>query len=118
MIDLDKAREIINYYRKMLRGLVDTRPYYVNWAWVQASISLADNTISRVLLDWALRGGDLGSWRRALRENNYSTEYVFKGYRFGEELPWDNIVLGYGVEDVLEKEYFMYEVLSRKSSYS
>ena len=118
MIDLDRARKIINYYRKMLRGLVDTRPYYVNWAWVQASISLADKTISRVLLDWALRGGDLGSWRRALRENNYSTEYVFKGYRFGEELPWDNIVLGYGVEDVLEKEYLMYEVLSRKSSYS
>ncbi len=105
MVNLDYAKNIIKYYRSELRGIVETRPLHINWAWVQGSIALADNSIGRVLADWSIMGGDLGSWRRALRIHSYSTKYLFNGYRFGEELPWDNIVIGSGVEEILEKEY-------------
>lgn len=105
MIDLEKAKSIVRYYRKELRGLIDTRPLYVNWAWIQGSIALADKKISKVLIDWSLGGGDLGSWRRALKNNNYSTSYLFNGYKYGEELPWNDIVLDEYIEKTLESEY-------------
>jgi radical SAM superfamily enzyme YgiQ (UPF0313 family) len=107
MIDLGYARNVIRYYRRELRGIVETRPLHINWAWVQGSIALADNSIGRVLADWSIMGGDLGGWRRALRIHNYSTKYLFNGYRFGDELPWDNIVIGSDVEELLEREYMV-----------
>ncbi|ABN70429.1 Radical SAM domain protein [Staphylothermus marinus F1] len=106
MIDLEKAKNIVRYYRGELKGLIDTRPLYVNWAWIQGSIALANNNISKVLVEWSLSGGDLGSWRRALRNNSYSTSYLFNGYRYGEPLPWDDIVLDEYVEKTLESEYY------------
>ncbi|ADI32212.1 Radical SAM domain protein [Staphylothermus hellenicus DSM 12710] len=106
MIDLGKAKNIIRYYRGELKGLVNTRPLYVNWAWIQGSIALADKSISKVLAEWSLGGGDLGSWRRALRNNSYSTSYLFNGYRYDEPLPWDDIVLDKYVEKTLESEYY------------
>ncbi len=113
MIDLGKAREIIAYARRELRGVVDTRPLYVNWAWVQASIALADNSISRILVEWAMGGGGLGGWRRVLKRNAYSTKYVFNGWSRDRELPWDKVVVGEFVEDVVEKEYTVLKSLLR-----
>ncbi|MCD6489034.1 MAG: radical SAM protein [Desulfurococcales archaeon] len=107
MIELDKAKNIIRYVRNELGRAVDTRPLYVNWAWVQASIALADKSIAPVLISWARYGGDLGGWRKALAEHNYSTKYVFTGWSYGSTLPWDKIRIGYYVEDVVEQEYFV-----------
>lgn len=105
MIDLDRAKKIVSYIKRELGRLVDTRPLYVNWAWIQASISLADESIGKLLIEWALEGGGLGGWRRALRRTGFSTKYVFTGWRYGEKLPWDNIIVGEYVEEVVEKEY-------------
>jgi len=117
MIDLEKARRIIKIVRNELGGLVETRPYYVNWAWVQASIALGDWEVSRLLVEWGLMGGGLGNWRRIVKEHGYSTKYVFNGWEYGKTLPWDYIVIGEYVEDVLEKEYIvMRKLLSFTSS--
>ncbi|WFO76336.1 radical SAM protein [Desulfurococcaceae archaeon MEX13E-LK6-19] len=111
MIDLERAKQIISYTRNELRGLVDTRPLYVNWAWIQASIALADESIGRILVEWAIEGGGLGGWRRVLRRTGYSTKYVFTGRKYGETLPWDKVVLGEYVEEVVEKEYIVLKKL-------
>lgn len=117
MIDLDRARRIIKTIRSELGGLVETRPYHVNWAWVQASIALGNWELSKLLVEWSILGGGLGNWRRILMKYDYSTKYVFEGWKYGEVMPWDYIVLGEYVEDVLESEYFaMRKILL--SSYS
>ncbi len=111
MIDLDKAKKIINLYRRELSNLVDTRPYYVNWGFVQAAIALAGPEISDILIEWGIRGGSLGAWRRIIREKGFNTEYVFKGYSIDEELPWNNIVIGERVEELNKIEYMVLEKL-------
>ncbi len=107
MIDLDRARRILKYCVKELSGITDTRPYYANWAWVQASIALGDRSMGKILIEWAVEGGGLGGWRRTIKRNNYSTKYVFTGRSYGEKLPWDKIVIGEYVEEVCEKEYIV-----------
>ncbi len=116
MIELNRARSIINRYRRELPGIVDTRPLYVNWAWIQASIALGDHRLSDILVEWGIEGGSLGAWRRVLDRHGFDTSYIFRGYRFGEELPWDNIVLGEGVEDIGLVEYSVLERLLREGS--
>ncbi len=111
MIDLERARNIIKFIRNELGRIVETRPYHVNYAWIQASIALGDWSISRLVIEWGIMGGGLGNWRRVLRRHGYSTKYVFEGWRFGERLPWDYIVLGEYVEDVLEREYIVFKKL-------
>ncbi len=105
MIELDRAKNIVSYVSNELKGLVDTRPLHINWAWIQASIALADKDIAKTLVVWAREGGDLGAWRRALKITSYKTDYVFKGLNYGNPLPWSNVVLDKYVEKVLEKEY-------------
>ncbi len=105
MIDLDRAKKIISYAKRELNGLVDTRPLYVNWAWVQACIALGDSSLSKIIVEWAIEDGGLGGWRRVLKKNNYSTEYVFRGREYGRELPWSNIGIGEHVDEVCAREY-------------
>ncbi len=107
MVELERAKSILRIFKRELRGLVETRALDINWAWVQASISLADEKISPILVRWGIMGGDLGSWRRILGETGYNTKYVFEGYRYGDKLPWDNIVLDNIVGKLVEREYPM-----------
>lgn len=111
MIEPNKAKRIIQYYRSELSGLVDTRPLHVNWAWLQAVISLGDSSLSRILVDWGSMGGDMGSWRRVLRKTKFDWSYVINGYGFDEVLPWDNIVIGERVEEVARFEYLVWKKL-------
>lgn len=108
MIDLVKAAKILSVYRGELHGLVETRPLDINWSWVQASIALANESIGKIIVEWSLEGGDLGSWRRVLKRNNFSTQYVFKGYTYGEELPWSNIILDSITNKLVNNEYSMW----------
>jgi len=104
MSDLEKLRKTYKVYKEELRGLIETRPLDINWAWVQAVISLADKDIGKILIEWGIEGGDLGSWRRVLRRTNYNVNYVFKGYSSREELPWKNIILDPITDKLVEKE--------------
>ncbi len=118
MIEPDKAKGIIRYYRNELSSLIDTRPLYVNWAWLQAVISLGDSSLSRILVNWGSMGGDLGSWRRVLRRTGFDWSYVINGYGFDEVLPWDNIVIGERVEEVARFEYMVWRKLFSTQRFS
>ncbi|OYT38840.1 MAG: radical SAM protein [Desulfurococcales archaeon ex4484_58] len=114
MISLEKARNILRLYRRELRGYVETRPLEIGWAWIQASIALADENIGRILIEWSIEGGDLGSWRRVLTRRNYSTDYVFKGYNVEEKIPWNNIVIYENLDKTLYNEYYSIKQLTSK----
>lgn len=111
MVDLEKARRTLRIFLNELPGLIDTRVYEINYAWVQATISLADRSIGKVLIKWGVDGGGLGAWRRVLKEFSYRFDYVFKGWRYGDKLPWSNIVLDDVNEKVLEAEFEVFRKL-------
>ena len=115
MISLDRARGILRLFRRELRGLVDTRPLDVNWGWIQASIALGDTSIGKLLVEWGVQGGDLGSWRRIIRRHGYDTSYVFTGRSPGGQLPWDNIIVDQLTERVLVSEYYAWQRLLGRS---
>ncbi len=108
MIKPGKARKIINYYIRELGGLVDTRPIHVGWALIQASISLGSREISKTLIHWGLLGGSLGAWRKSIGETGIDISYVFRGYEYGNKLPWDNIVIGERVEELNNIEFLIW----------
>lgn len=111
MASLEKARRTLKIYLNELPGFIDTRFYELNYAWVQATICLADRSIGRVLVQWGVDGGGLGAWRRALKDLSYRFDYVFKGWRYGDKLPWSNIILNNENEKVLEAEYDVFKRL-------
>ncbi len=111
MMDLDYLKHVLSLMRRELRGLTDTRPLYANWAWIQASISLADKRIGKVLVEWSLEGADLGSWRRVIKRTGFNTRYVFDGYSFDTPLPWDDIVISEKVEELSRVEYLLWKRL-------
>lgn len=114
MIDLNRAKEALRYIRRELSGFVETRLYEVNYAWVQSSISLGDRSLSKIIIQWGLEGGDLGSWRRVLKRTGFSTKYVFEGYKFGERLPWSNIVIDEKLNKILPAEYSVWHRVFNK----
>ncbi len=105
MVKLDYARKVLKIFKRELGGIIDTRLLDISWGWIQASIALANNDIGRILIDWGIEGGGLGSWRRVLNKHRYSTKYVFKGYDFEDDLPWNNIVIDAGAENILQIDY-------------
>ncbi|MEM2234428.1 MAG: radical SAM protein [Desulfurococcaceae archaeon] len=105
MIDVARAKRIIKYMKDELSGIVDVRPYDAEYAWAQASIALGDSYLSKLIVEWGLSGGGVRNWRRILNSYGYSTAYVTAGRRFGEKMPWDNIIIGEYVEEVAKAEY-------------
>lgn len=90
-IGLDEARKRIMYIKKKLRGLADVREYDPRWAMIQTVISRGDRQLGEFLLQWALEGGTLGGWRKALRKTSFNVE-KYLGYLDGE-LPWKIIAV-------------------------
>ena len=66
-------------------------PYPPKWAVIQAAIALADRSIAKTLVEWAIRGGGLGAWRSAVKSTGYSLGYVFSGRK--PPYPWNHIVV-------------------------
>jgi radical SAM superfamily enzyme YgiQ (UPF0313 family) len=88
-IGIQEARRRINLLRKKLRGLADIRIYDPRLAQIQTIISRGDIDLSRTLIEWALNGGGLGGWRKAVRltrlDVNRYLEPVYK------DPPWSFI---------------------------
>ncbi len=105
MIDVAKAKRLIKYVRGELGGIADVRPYDAEHAWAQTSIALGDSRLSKLIVEWGLRGGGIRSWRRILDSHSYSAAYVTTGRSFGGKTPWDDIIIGERVEEVAEAEY-------------
>jgi radical SAM superfamily enzyme YgiQ (UPF0313 family) len=90
----------LEFYRRELKGLVEARIYDIDWGIVQAQLALSPKPLGRFIYTWALHGGGLSGWRRAIRETSLDYSYVFTGYDPSEKTPWSFINLGWGVEKV------------------
>ncbi|MEM1774927.1 MAG: radical SAM protein [Desulfurococcaceae archaeon] len=112
MMSREELMSILREYRSKLGSHVDYRAYDVDWAIVQAQLSLFKEPLGEFIVKWAQHGGGLAGWRRAVRELDVNFKYVFTGYNIDEELPWDRIHLGDRVDEVLRAQYEVYKKLS------
>jgi radical SAM superfamily enzyme YgiQ (UPF0313 family) len=80
---------------KKLRS-IRVRLEYLDWRWAfaQAIISLGGRKTGELIIRWATEGTGLGALRKAIKELNYSTDYVFKPKEIDDPLPWDHVKLG------------------------
>lgn len=111
MSSREDLMKTLREYRYRLKGLVDYRPYDVDWAVVQAQIALSTTPLGEFFTKWALYGGGLSGWRRTVRELGFNLKYVFTGYHVEAELPWSKIVLGENVDNVLRSQLEVYKKL-------
>ncbi|WP_048813444.1 radical SAM protein [Desulfurococcus mucosus] len=100
-----KLREILGLYKRGLKGLVDARPYDIEWGFIQAYIALSGRALDDVFTKVAMRGGGLAAWRKSLGEEYMGAGHVFNGYGFGDELPWGFIILDNVSRRVAESQY-------------
>lgn len=91
-VGIQEARRRIEIIRRELRGLADVREYDPRLAYIQTIIARGDSMLSQVLLYWALKGGGLGGWRKALRVTGVDVQrYLAPSPE--EEPPWGFIRL-------------------------
>jgi radical SAM superfamily enzyme YgiQ (UPF0313 family) len=93
--DRDCSRKL-EYMRKHIAGTgVTIRSESSNWSDIQALLSRADRRLTPVLLAAAESGGNLGSWRKALRDRSPGCpgmdHYVFRNVPDSEIQPWEHV---------------------------
>ena len=93
MISVEEARRRIAIIKKGLSGIAEVRAYDPRWAKVQAILSRGGRELARTLEVWALVGGGLGGWRRAVRETKIRENIYLASYDWRDPLPWDFIKL-------------------------
>ncbi|MCY0868182.1 MAG: radical SAM protein [Desulfurococcus sp.] len=111
----ERLKSVLGLYRRELKGLIESRPYDIEWGFIQALIALSGKPLDDLILKVAFRGGGLASWRRALREAREDYTRVLEGYEFGGRLPWDFIVLDGISRRIAESQYEVYLKLSNDS---
>lgn len=87
----------IEYIRKHLAKIgIDVRPESHNWSDVQALLSRGDRRLTPVLLEMSKSAGNLGAWKRTLRNLPESCPeedfYVFRDIPYSETLPWRHLM--------------------------
>ncbi len=107
MVEAGRAKAIISMYRRELGGVVESRPIYVPWAQVQAEIALGHRWLGKAVIEWGLAGGRPSQWRRVTRRLGIDTGYAYRGWGFGDELPWSRVELMPGFERYVEQEYLI-----------
>ncbi|MGC9148251.1 MAG: radical SAM protein [Sulfolobales archaeon] len=104
---LEDLEEMLNLYIKELRGLVDTRPLDIRWAYAQAFISMANKPLGNLLVRWSRSGRRINALINLLMnlKDSQIIEIIYNGYKYGEVLPWDRVIIGESVEEVTAKQY-------------
>jgi radical SAM superfamily enzyme YgiQ (UPF0313 family) len=107
MLSYEALASQLRLYKSSLRGLVEARLYDIDLGILQAQIALSPRPLGKLLVLWALYGGGLSGWRRAMREltGEFNFKYVFSGYEFEKELPWGFIRLDEASERVTRIQY-------------
>jgi len=111
MEEPSRLMEILSIYRRSLGKLVDTRPYDVEWGLIQALIALSSKPLGSLFTRVALSGSSLRSWKTILRDDPLIVKRAINGYRFGDTLPWDFIVLDDLSTRIAESQYSVFSRL-------
>jgi radical SAM superfamily enzyme YgiQ (UPF0313 family) len=87
----------MEYLRKRLAKVgIDVRPESNNWSDIQALLSRGDRRLTPVLLELAASAGNLGAWKRALRNLPPTVPsgdfYIFRDIPTNEVLPWRHLM--------------------------
>ncbi len=90
-VGLKEARRRIHYLKRRVSGVAEIRPYDPRWAQIQTVISRGGAELGKLLLRWALEGGGLGGWRKAVKESGINIERYLG--RIDGEVPWRQIVV-------------------------
>lgn len=112
----EELKKILDLYERELRGIIDTRPLDIMWGVAQAYISLSNRSLGEIFIEWSRRGRSINQLIKLLssRLDPGLHKIVREGYRYGDELPWDKIVIGSNVEKIVENQYrALIELMSR-----
>lgn len=105
----EELQKILRTYRHGLKNVIESRAYDIDWAIIQAQLSLSSKPLGNFITKWAGYGGGLSGWRRAIRDLGVNYKYVFTGYEYGEELPWEFIKLDEVGDKVANSQYYVYK---------
>lgn len=105
MQPLEEIRSRISLIRRQIKNV---NYYDERWALIQASLSLGDRKLNKILIKWASYGGGLAGWRKATKD--FDLSYVFKGWNFKDELPWSHIDLGF--EKIITKSFENFKLIN------
>jgi len=94
--DRNSGKKLESLRKRLARLGVEVRPESHNWSDIQALISRGDRRLTPVLISVAEGAGNLGAWRRALRNLPDSCPghdyYVYRDIPYQETLPWSHLV--------------------------
>lgn len=90
-IGLEQAKIRIEFLRRGLAGVASIREYDARLALIQTVISRGDDEVGRLLEEWALLGGGLGAWRKAVSVSGVNIKMYLASQ--AEPHPWDFIHL-------------------------
>ncbi len=94
--------------RLLSRAGVEVEYYDPRLAQLQTVLSRGGPELGRVIASWALGGGGLGAWRRALRRHGMSVEKYVGGLAVEGELPWEKVVRIGVPREALRRGYELY----------
>ncbi|MEM1628994.1 MAG: radical SAM protein [Desulfurococcaceae archaeon] len=109
----ERLTKILRAYKSELGGIIETRPYDMDWAIIQAQLSLSSEQLGVLIDRWADYGGGISGWKRAMYEFDIDLSYVYRGYGRDEPLPWGFIKLDKFSDKVTSREYEVYGKLIR-----
>jgi radical SAM superfamily enzyme YgiQ (UPF0313 family) len=98
--DLGVLKRRMRLLKKELRCVFED----LRASFIQAAIARGDEALGEVLIDAAIRGGSLGSIRKASKEKGVELRRYVEERKLWEEFPWDKIDVGIR-KKALSREY-------------
>ena len=79
----------IKLFKKELGSIADIREYSPKHAQIQTILSRGNRELSKTLVLWAYYGGNLGAWKKAIKENNINVKKYLDNLE--PPYPWHKI---------------------------
>lgn len=93
--DHDCARKLEFVRKHLAKTGIEVRPESHNWSDIQGLLSRGDRRLSKVLQAVAQSAGNLGAWKKALREKRPDCPnqdfFIFRNIPYDETLPWSHL---------------------------